>query len=266
MVTCATLALQLRVDDVGLVDRDEGRLDPLAALLALADRADEAVIDLASTADPSASRGRPGRRPSRSSRRPAWRLRGTPGRRSRDRRAAMASRPAASGVPGSAMPFQRSGSSACPRRRASPCFSGRRTTLASLAARRRLRLGPARESRRRPLGARPRSQDRAQPPDHEHREREKDDRREIEGVLHEPTVPSSPGRPVDAGNTLRLIIWRSARYIQPRGQRSPARALSGPTFRASPPPFRRPTARSAGPAVRRHRGPGPRRMHMADQR
>ena len=46
-VTCAVRAAHFGGGDVGRVDRDEPRLDRLAALLALADRAVEAVIDVA---------------------------------------------------------------------------------------------------------------------------------------------------------------------------------------------------------------------------
>ena len=45
------LAARLGGDDVGAVDRDEARLDRLAALLALLDRGFEAVVDLARRAD-----------------------------------------------------------------------------------------------------------------------------------------------------------------------------------------------------------------------
>ena len=46
-VTCAVLTAHLGADDVGLVDRDESRLDLLALGLAFADRRLEAVIDVA---------------------------------------------------------------------------------------------------------------------------------------------------------------------------------------------------------------------------
>ena len=78
-------AVELRRGHLGLLDADEGQLRLLLALLPLGDGGDEAFIDVAAPAGSSASRGRPRRRPSRSSRRPPWRRRGSARGRSRGR-------------------------------------------------------------------------------------------------------------------------------------------------------------------------------------
>ena len=107
-VSCAARSRASALDQLGLVDRNKPRFGFLLVLLAILDHGVEALIDLATTADPSARGGRHWRRPARSSHRRCGRRRGNAGDRTRSPARRWRRGPAASGVPGSAMPFQRS--------------------------------------------------------------------------------------------------------------------------------------------------------------
>ncbi len=166
-----------------------------------------------------------------------WRPPGSRRRRSRPRRGRSRRGPRPTASPPRPRP-SRSGSSA-PALALSPARTGSRTTLASLAGAGAFGSDGAPPPRARPGAVSADRAPSAAAKNHEHREGEKDDRREIETVLH--ILLPCPG----PAGALLTHIMESPDNIHPRvpsrvrrraRSSRPSVALFAPTIRASPLP------------------------------